>query len=76
MRPLHLQVGRLRIAGHIFLACNIRAVVDVDITAETVALDVARLGIDCPCTAGVYVACYLQVHIVAQRKVVTYAAQI
>ena len=71
MRPLYAEVGRLRVVGQVFLARYIVAVVDADVAVEFVAFDILRLRTDSPCTSGVDIACYLQIHIVVDGEIVT-----
>ena len=70
MRPADIEVVRLAVVRQFFLAAHIAAVLDADIAVELVPLDVPRLGIDSPCTFGVDVAGYLQVHVVVDSPVV------
>ena len=74
--PLQLKTGLFRIVGHIPFTRNGVLVTEEELTAVTIALTVVRGCRQAPRTFRVDLTQQLQVHLVADGKVVTAVAQI
>ena len=76
VRPLHAQVLRHTIIGHIFLARHVPTIIDAHISAELIPLHILARGVYRPRAARVNIAPQLQVKVVIDRKIISQPLQI
>ena len=76
MVPEHLEVGRLSIVGHSFVAGDGLEIRDVESSGIFVSFDIARFSAQAPGAEGVDLAGEGEVNVVAECEVVTAVAEI
>ena len=76
MRPRDAETVGLAVCRQVFLSSYIASVLDVDVAAELVALDISRLGVQRPRTFGIDIAGDLQIHVIVDSPVVTESFQV
>ena len=76
VRPLHAQVLRHTIIGHVFLARHVPTIIDAHVTAELIPLHILARGVYRPRAARVNIAPQLQVEVIIDRKIISQPLQI